>query len=585
LVVFSSVGVIVFKPVWLRLVRVVVFFVQTALALLVVRPSMILRYGRLNAVEREERIKAIEGMLLGDDENSIASKNFIYVGVAVLIGFVLPLLDLQSLFLYFELPDWKSMPSGLKSASEFIQFNPRRIVSSMLLVTIASAVILIFSGVFYFVIKKFFDSPFTTKNFLFKSFSSVFLWLRLLASIYLSTIGGVFITIFFLALLFFPFHLGIPPFIGSGLILISFSTLLFNFGKKFPTTQRWKARLHEAPTLVIALLLILGAVKLYRQISKAEVISRIRSKHAVEGLFPRMVGTVITEIAGKIDTNFVSEMQYVPLGSFIQGNQGHFLYAETDNNFRFIVNGKWVSTNAFYIDTFEVTIKDYAAFLRSIGNEYIDSLYAHYQQPAGKSHEPEYWKYPGHVPPDWNVHIDSTGRLPVVGVDWFDAYAYCKWAGKRLLTNDEWEKAARGVNGRYWPWGDSYPAKEPHEGAIVYNGPSERDGRVYAAAPIGSFENDKSVFSIYDLAGNVSEWVFDEKNDEPLVRGFNWSIKPEYSQDKDKDAAGTTPINLNDPNYRDEWLGFRCACSIDTNKTMEDWPRKFLLRIYNVFDR
>ena len=95
-----------------------------------------------------------------------------------------------------------------------------------------------------------------------------------------------------------------------------------------------------------------------------------------------------------------------------------------------------VYLDAFYMDNFEITVARYARFLGS----------------ANRS-EPKYWE---------QVNIRKRGNLPVVGVDWYEADAYCRWAGKRLPTEAEWEKAARGTDERTYPWGNEAPTTSLH---------------------------------------------------------------------------------------------------------------------------
>jgi formylglycine-generating enzyme len=135
--------------------------------------------------------------------------------------------------------------------------------------------------------------------------------------------------------------------------------------------------------------------------------------------------------------------------------------------------------DAFYVDKYEVTTARYAKFL----------------QATGSVRQPEGW---GDLEPGRGAD------LPVVGVDWRDADAYCRWAGRRLPTEAEWEKAARGTDGRAYPWGSEEPTAARARFAQQASGPYQG-----GVAVVGSHDAGKSPYGVQDLAGNVSEWVAD----------------------------------------------------------------------------
>ncbi len=133
-----------------------------------------------------------------------------------------------------------------------------------------------------------------------------------------------------------------------------------------------------------------------------------------------------------------------------------------------------VNVPAFWIDAYEVTSAQYLEFVQRT-----------------KHAQPPFWEK-GRYP-------SGTGEHPVTQVTWADARAYCAWRDKRLPAEAEWEKAARGRDGREFPWGSEFDAKKANTGLSTQQG----------LTPVGSFASGKSPYGVYDMVGNVWEWVED----------------------------------------------------------------------------
>ena len=156
-------------------------------------------------------------------------------------------------------------------------------------------------------------------------------------------------------------------------------------------------------------------------------------------------------------------------------------------------------------------------------------------------------------------------EFPAMGMSWSDAVAYCKWAGKRLPTEAEWEKAGRGESKRRYPWGDEF-------GTGHANLDGDTDGFPYLAPP-GSFESGRSPYGLYDITGNVAEWVADsydeqyyqkspyrdplgpEEGQHKVIRGGSWRETPQGARLSKRFQAKMWRT--------DSTIGIRCARDVD----------------------
>ncbi|CAN5413256.1 hypothetical protein BH23VER1_BH23VER1_35700 [soil metagenome] len=242
--------------------------------------------------------------------------------------------------------------------------------------------------------------------------------------------------------------------------------------------------------------------------------------------------------SSRSNPSYLAGMAHVPGGSFI--------YQE----------GERIRLDRFWISEYEVTIGQYAEFLAALDDS-PDARFAHPDQPPSKG---------DHVPDDWEEIVSAAGRggdfrgqpltldHPIFSVDWWDAHAFAAWRGHRLPTEQEWEKAARGRNGRLYPWGNSFVpgfanTAAPDEGSTSYE----------FWSPVDQFPEDRSEYYCFGTAGNVSEWTAswarhprlpDQRV--PVVRGGSFATPPE-------DCQVTTRLLVDSASQRGLMIGFRTA--------------------------
>lgn len=218
-----------------------------------------------------------------------------------------------------------------------------------------------------------------------------------------------------------------------------------------------------------------------------------------------------------------AELVYVPAGEFIMGSDD----GDEDEKPQ-----RRVYLDAYWMYKHEVTVALYRRFCKETKR-----------------------KMPS--PPSWGWKDDH----PIVNVSWDDAKAYADWAGVSLPTEAQWEKAARGTDGREWPWGNAFDASK----CVCSVGPSRS-----STAPVGSLPAGSSPYGCLDMAGNVSEWCSDwydgdyyaeapNRNPENrqastyrVLRGGSWNYN-DYLFLRAAIRFNLTPV------YRYYFVGFRCT--------------------------
>lgn len=241
-------------------------------------------------------------------------------------------------------------------------------------------------------------------------------------------------------------------------------------------------------------------------------------------------------------------MVLVPAGEFTMGGKAADEVKVCSEKFGAACQLSWfvdeepqhkVSLDAFSIDKYEVTNALYQACEDQ-------GACTPPQSTASNSH-PSYYDNP------------EFANYPVIYVNWHQAQAFCKWRGARLPTEAEWEKAARGTDTRMYPWGNELDAAFAN---FHWN--------VSDTTRVGSYEDGKSPYGVYDMAGNVWEWVSSlyapypynaqdgrespTGSRERVIRGGSWG------QEGDNSVSVSYRYAF-DPNKSNMDLGFRCAKS------------------------
>lgn len=221
------------------------------------------------------------------------------------------------------------------------------------------------------------------------------------------------------------------------------------------------------------------------------------------------------------DSEIGDGLVQIPPGSFVMGGDPDTFSSVSRQT-------RWVEE--FFIAEYPVTWEEYREFLQSAadGSSRVDTdLEA--LLPTVVSDGAQTWHFEENEARWWRAEPNRVNRRrwPIFSIDYFSAQAYCEWRSQRdgrsyrLPTDAEWEKAARGVDARRFPWGNRYDA------SFCHNSGSSPDKA--QPAPVGTYSTDVSPYGVRDLAGGVREWCagwFDQRNDQCLVRGGSWNFGP-----------------------------------------------------------
>jgi eukaryotic-like serine/threonine-protein kinase len=258
-------------------------------------------------------------------------------------------------------------------------------------------------------------------------------------------------------------------------------------------------------------------------------------------------------------------MVYVPEGLFIMGSKKGKPPEKPEQN---------VTLDAYWIDQTEVTNDMFQAFVQASGYKTVaetdgESFVTTSKSNAFSQSTGADWKHPQGP----NSNLADLGNHPVVHIYWDDANAYCEWAGGRLPIEAEWEKAARGTDGRTYPWGEEVPDGTRMNFADSHfpDGVKGVDDGYKFTAPVGAYPEGASPYGVLDMSGNVDEWVDGLFNVYPggdksasadfgkefhILRGGSWSSAAIYTRTSFR--YGAKPFFF--PRHM-SIDGFRCALS------------------------
>ncbi len=216
----------------------------------------------------------------------------------------------------------------------------------------------------------------------------------------------------------------------------------------------------------------------------------------------------------------------IGLGDMVEIPAGVFQYGDDKERVKI--------EKPFQIDIYPVTNRQFEAFIQDKG----------YQSEDYWSNEGKEWKQKNHItqPGYWDKDKWNQPEHPVVGVSYYEAEAYAKWAGKELPTEEQWERAARGTDGRTYPWGDEFDKEKCN---------TTDESGIGKTTRVTLYPNGISPDGCYDMAGNVWEWTTSSKGKLLMLRGGSWSSL--------HDDARCAACLRSDPSRRNLNVGFRCV--------------------------
>lgn len=274
---------------------------------------------------------------------------------------------------------------------------------------------------------------------------------------------------------------------------------------------------------------------------RIQIVEKFLSTFGVDNPYAAQAQEILQVLSRGVD------MVSVPAGTFNMGcNKKVDAQCEADEK-----PGKQLHLPTFHIDTTEVTVAAYRKCVRA-GACSDRGL----EMPFFSGKPQSKWA--------WACNWNKTGRAehPVNCVDWAQAAGYCRWLGKRLPSEREWEKAARGTDGRRYTWGNrgfestryaNIADKSARRANATMKVSENYDDGYYGTAPVAHYPAGKSPYGAHDMVGNVREWVADwyTSGKKRSVRGGSWYSLPKY--------ARTSNRHSSDPQVRSKSLGFRCA--------------------------